>query len=80
MTLEDHARDDFVKNTRLIDELMAENSDLTSRQLYSAFKEAYPVAETSLSTVKRARQYLGWTSKHTRYCQLISEVNNWSGA
>ena len=60
---------------RFIDELMAEKTDLTSRQLYSAFKDAYPTVEASISTIKRARRYLGWTAKRTRYCQLISEVN-----
>ena len=40
---------------RFIDELMVENTDLMSRQLYSALKEAYPTIEASLSTVKRAR-------------------------
>ena len=54
---------------------MVENTDLTSRQLYAAFKEAYPGVEASLSTVKRARRDLGWTTKRTRYCQLISDVN-----
>lgn len=60
---------------RFIDELMAENTDLTSNQLYSALKEAYSTLEASLSTVKRAQRYLGWTAMRTRYCQLISEVN-----
>ena len=60
---------------RFIDELMTKNTGLTSRQLYSALKEAYPMVEASLSTVKRARRHLGWTAKHTRYYQLISEVN-----
>ena len=32
---------------RFMDELMAENPDLTSRQLYSAFKEAYQTTEAS---------------------------------
>ena len=54
---------------------MAENTDLMSRQLYLALKETYPTIEASLSTVKRARRHLGWTTKHTRYCQLMSEVN-----
>ena len=60
-------------NYRFVDELMAENTDLTSRQLYAAFKEAYPSMAVSVSTMKRASRYLGWTSKHTRYCQLISD-------
>ena len=60
---------------RFVDELMAENTDLTSRQLYAAFKEAYPSVAVSVSTMKRARRHLGWTSKRTSYCQLISDVN-----
>ena len=60
---------------RFVDELMAENTDLTSRQLYAAFKEAYPSMAVSVSTMKRARRHLGWTSKRTRYCQLISDEN-----
>ena len=38
--------------------------------------EKYPALSlTSLSTIKRARMDLGWTSKKTRYCALISEGN-----
>ena len=33
---------------RFIDELMVENTNLTSRQLYTAFKEAYSGVEASL--------------------------------
>ena len=54
---------------------MAEKADLTSRQLYSAFKDAYPTVDASLTTIKRAQRYLGWTAKRSRYCQLIREVN-----
>ena len=39
---------------RFVNELMAENTDLTSRQLYAAFKEAYPSMAVSVSTMKRA--------------------------
>ena len=60
---------------RFVDEVMAQNTDLTSRQLHTAFKAVYPSTEASLSTIKRARRDLGWTAKRTRYCQLISEVN-----
>ena len=63
------------KQCRFIDELMAKNTDLSSRQLYSALKEAYPMVEASLSTVKRAQRHLGWTAKRTRCCQLISEIS-----
>ena len=54
---------------------MAQNNDLSSRQLYTMFKTAYSSTEVSLSTIKRARHDLGWTMKRTRYCQLISELN-----
>lgn len=60
---------------RFVDELMAENTDLTSWQLHAAFKSTYHSTEASISTIKRARRDLGWTAKRTRYCQLISEVN-----
>ena len=60
---------------RFVDELMAENTDLTSRQLHTAFKEKYPSVVASLSTIKRARRHLDWSSKRTRYCQLISDIN-----
>ena len=47
---------------RFVDELMAKNTDLTSLQLYSAFIEAYPTVEASVSTLKRAQRHLGWTA------------------
>ena len=60
---------------RFVDEVMAQNNDLSLRQLYTVFKTAYPSTVVSLSTIKRTRRDLGWTMKRTRYCQLISEVN-----
>ena len=38
-------------------------------------KENDPQLDVSLSTVKRARQELGWVSTTPRYCQLIREAN-----
>ena len=35
---------------RFVDELMAKNTDLTSRQLHAAFKEAYPSVAVSVCT------------------------------
>lgn len=56
---------------RFIDNLMAENNDLMSRQLHSAVVCEYPELEgISISTVKRARLRI---SKKMRYCALISE-------
>ena len=61
---------------RFIDDTVANNVDMTSRQLHSAFVSKYPEMDSiSVSTVKRARVRLGWISKRTRYCALISETN-----
>ncbi len=59
---------------RFIDEQMAENTELTSRQLQRKIEE-FPNVQASLSTVMRARRYLGWVCKKTRYCALIREEN-----
>ena len=61
---------------RFIDNTIADNTDMTSRQLHSALISKYPELHNniSISTVKRARFRLGWVSK-TRYCALISDVN-----
>ena len=61
---------------RFIDNTVAENVDMTSRQLHSALITKFPEFESvSVSTLKRARFLLGWESKRTRYCALISERN-----
>ena len=52
-----------------------ENTDLTSRQLYSAFKDASPIVEASVSTTEESSKISRMDCKHTRYCQLISVVN-----
>ena len=57
---------------QFIDEAMEANRELTSRQLHGMVVEKYPELCVSVSTIKRA---LGWNSKKTRYCALISEVN-----
>ncbi len=54
-----HSRRLSTEHYRHVDERMAENTNLTSRQLFSALKEAYPTVEMSLSTVKQARRHLG---------------------
>ena len=61
---------------RFIDNTVANNVDMTSRQLHAALISEYPeLGAISISTVKRARVRLGWISKRTRYCALISERN-----
>ena len=60
---------------RYIDEVMTEDNELTSRQLFSLFTAEYPEVHLSISTLKRARRHLGWVSRKTRYCALIREAN-----
>ena len=61
---------------RFSDNTVANNVNMTSRQLHVTLISAYPELEAiSISTVKQARVRLGWISKRTRYCALISERN-----
>ena len=56
---------------RFIDNVIANNLDLTSRQILTC---EYPDLEaTSVSTVKRAQSQIRWESKWTRHCAPISE-------
>ena len=55
-----------------IDECMADNP---GTQLADRLREMYPGVKVSISTVKRARKELGWISKKTQYCALISDIN-----
>ena len=58
-----------------IDEALADNDELTSRQLRGLLEERWPGIEVSLSTVKRARKELGWIATRPKYCQLIRDAN-----
>ena len=64
---------------RFIDDMMAENMDLTERQLFALFEEKFTTDDVSLSTIKRARLELGWVSKRAKYCQLIAKMNKEKG-
>ena len=59
----------------LIDQLLTENDELTTRLLLHKLKEQDPDLNVSLSTVKRARRDLGWVSTTPRYCQMVREAN-----
>jgi len=48
---------------QFIDEAMEDNRELTSRQLHGLVVEKNPDLNVSISTIKRARQALGWNSK-----------------
>ena len=59
ITRQPHSRRLNEEHYRFVDEVMAENNDLSSRQLYAAFKTAYPSTAASLSSIKRADRDLG---------------------
>ena len=58
-----------------IDDTMASNNKLTSRQLREMLEDCWPGVKVWLSTVKRARRHLGWIATTPKYCQLICEGN-----
>ena len=58
-----------------IDEALAENDELTSRQLRGILEKRCPDIDVSLSTVKHARKDLGWIATRPKYCHLIREAN-----
>lgn len=60
---------------RFIDNEMSNNNDLTSYQLLALFKEKYPNANISLSTIKRSRLKLGWVSKQVMYGEKVTVVS-----
>ena len=60
---------------RLIDQALADNDELTSRQLRTMLCSKYPDLSMSISTVERARRELGWVVTTPKYCQLIREAN-----
>lgn len=60
---------------RFIDEAMASNDKLTARKLREKLEDRWPGIAVSLSTVKRARRYLGWVATRPKYCQLIRDQN-----
>ena len=57
------------------DEAMASNDELTARRLREKLEDRWPGIAVSLSTVKRARRYLGWVATRPKYCQLIRKNN-----
>ena len=60
---------------RTMDKALAENDELTTRQLQTVLSTEYPLLSLSLSTIKRARQDLGWVISSPKYCQLIRDAN-----
>ncbi|CAG2213127.1 unnamed protein product [Mytilus edulis] len=75
---------DFKVNTRqkmlqevhleFIDETIRNDREISAREVAKLLTERFhiPVSET---TIKRARQRLGWKHSPTQYCQMVREVN-----
>lgn len=67
-----------------IDNALAENDELTAKQLKDLTVQKWAdLPSISLTTIKRARKYLGWTSSKPKFCQIIQEANkekwlNWA--
>lgn len=58
-----------------IDNAMADNDELTARQLRTLLEDRWPETKVSLTTIKRARRDLGWIATRPKYCQLIRDAN-----
>ena len=60
---------------KYIDDVMADNNELTARQLRHMLTNQWPELSLSVHTVRRARWKLGWIATHPKYCQLVRELN-----
>ena len=60
---------------KFIDDSLAENDEMTARQLQTAVVKKWPNVKVSISTMKRMRQSLGWVATRPKYCQLVRQVN-----
>ena len=58
-----------------IDNAMAQNDELSSRQLRQLLEEQWQGLRVSLQTVRRVRKNLGWVCTRPKYCQLVREIN-----
>lgn len=61
---------------KFIDDVLAENNELTAFQIKQLLVEKLPnLATVSISTIKRYQKRLGWVASTPTYCQLIREAN-----
>ena len=58
-----------------IDEVMSKNDELTTHNLWLKLNENFPSLQSSLCTVRQAREDHGLVSTTPHYCQLIREAN-----
>ena len=61
--------------SKIIDDLLEENDELTARMIRRKLEEKFPQLQVSIATVKRARKDNGWICTRPHYCQLIREAN-----
>ena len=63
------------EHLKYIDDVMADNDELTARQLRHMLTSQWPELSVSVRTVRRARWKLGWVATRPKYCQLVRELN-----
>ena len=64
------------EHLHFLDEALAENDELTARQLRDMLEERWPELKVSICTIKRARKHnLGWIRTRPKYCQLVRVAN-----
>ena len=64
-----------IEHYEFIDNTITQNDEITVTQLHELISKKFTDITVSKSTVKKARQDLGWVTTRPRYCQLIRDVN-----
>ena len=59
----------------MLNQLLSENDELTSRRIRSSLLEKWPSLQVSVPTIKRARREIGWVCTKPHYCQLLRDVS-----
>ncbi|OWF48169.1 hypothetical protein KP79_PYT14452 [Mizuhopecten yessoensis] len=59
---------------KIINMWLSRNSELTSPEIQRKFHSSFGLTVSTAHT-RRIRRELGWTARHIKYCQLISNKN-----
>ena len=59
----------------MLNQLLSENDELTSRRIRLSLLEKWPSLQVSLPTIKRVRREIGWVCTRPHYCQLLRDVS-----
>ena len=59
----------------MLNQLLSENDELTSRRIRSSLLEKWPSLQVSIPTIKRVRREIGWVCTKPHYCQLLRDVS-----